>query len=324
MAVQSRGRVGLRWWVLGWFVVAAAAVAPAPEARAVTLRWKFKPGQTLRYTMDQKSVTTAKLPGGQEIKSTLSQSIEMTWAVKSVDESGRAELTQTINRIRDQVEAPVGSYTFDSKETKEPEGLIAAARVPLFKALVDAPIAFTMNPQGEPADVRLPEKVAQTLRDLGPAGAGGGALFSEDGIREMIAQASLVVPTTDLTEGKTWSRQTKNAAPIGTVIVDSTYRFDGAAAGGPRDVVRIVQTTKLEVQPPAEAAGNASPAGPKIRSQKSQGTYTFDNGAGHLVDASASEQMEVGFTVKVGLGTAAKDMELTQTSETTTTRKLVK
>jgi hypothetical protein len=314
----------VRWGLLGLLVLAISA---ATEAQAVTLRWKFKPGETLRYTMDQKSVTTAKLPGGQEIKTTLAQTIEMTWAVKSVDESGKAELTQTINRIRDQVDAPVGSYTFDSKEPKEPEGLIAAARVPLFKALLDAPIAFTMSPQGEPADIRMPDKVAQTLRDLGPAASGAGALFSEEGIREMITQASLIVPKDDLTEGKTWNRQTKNVVPpIGTVIIDSTYRYDGPASGAAADAARIALTTKVEIQPPAEAAAGANPSagGLKIRSQKSQGTYTFDSGAGHLVDANVNELIEVGATIKVGLGAAAKDMELTQSTETTTIRKLNK
>jgi hypothetical protein len=186
-----------------------------------------------------------------------------------------------------------------------------------------------MSPQGEPADIRMPDKVAQTLRDLGPAASGAGALFSEEGIREMITQASLIVPKDDLAEGKTWNRQTKNVVPpIGTVIIDSTYRYEGPAAGAAADAARIALTTKVEIQPAAEAGAgagaNTNAGGLKIRSQKSQGTYTFDSGAGHLVDASVNELIEVGATIKVGLGAAAKDMELTQSTETTTTRKLNK
>src|SRR5262249_33655580 len=83
--------------------LAVAAVILAgivgPPARGATLRWKFKPGETLRYVMDQRAVTTATLPGGEQMRTTLSQTIETTWTVKSVDPSGQAEMTQTITRI---------------------------------------------------------------------------------------------------------------------------------------------------------------------------------------------------------------------------------
>jgi hypothetical protein len=322
----------LRWGLLGLGLVVLSGIGgPAPAARGGTLRWKFKPGEMLHYTMDQKTVTIAKLPGGQEIKTTLAQTIEMTWAVKSVDPKGQAELTQTINRIRDQVDATVGSYTYDSRDAKEPEGLIAAARIPLFKALIDAPIGFTMSPQGEPGDVRIPDKVTQALRDVGPAAAGAGALFAEGGLKEMITQASLIVPQDDLSPGKTWTRQVKNVVPpLGTVVIDSTYRYDGPVPNAGPDTVKIGLATKVEIQPQAEgdagagAGANANANGLKIRSQKSQGTYTFDNAAGHILDSNLSEVIEVGATIKVGLGAAAKGMELTQTTETTTIRKLVK
>jgi hypothetical protein len=311
----------LRWGLLGLGLVFAGTGGPA--ARGETLRWKFKVGETLHYTMDQKTLTTAKLPGAQEIKTTLNQTIEMTWAVKGVDEAGTAELVQTLERIRDQVEAPVGSFTYDSKEPKEPEGLIAAARVPLFKALLGAPIAFKMSALGEPSNVRMPDKVAQALRDLGPATAGAGAMFSEEGLKEMITQASIIFPKDDVAEGKTWTRQTKNVVPpIGTMVIDATYRYEGPAPNAGPDVVKIGLVTKVEIQPGEAAEPNAS--GLKIRSQKSQGTYIFDNAAGHILDSKMSEVIEVGATLKVGQGAAAREMEINQSTETTTIRKLVK
>jgi hypothetical protein len=310
----------LRWGLLGLALVLAGTGGPV--ARGATLRWKFKPGETLHYAMDQKTVTTAKLPGGQEIKTTLNQTIEMSWAVKGVDEGGTTELVQTIDRIRDQVEAPVGSYVYDSNEPKEPEGLVAAARVPLFKALLGVPIAFKMSALGEPGGVRMPDKVAQALRDLGPAAAGAGAMFSEEGLKEMITQASLILPQDDLAEGKSWTRQTKNVIPpIGTMVIDSTYRYEGPAPDAGPNAVKIGLVTKVEIQA-AEADPNAG--GLKIRSQKSQGTYNFDNSAGHVLDSNLIEVIDVGATLKIGQGAAARDMELNQTTETTTRRKLVK
>lgn len=321
MSTLRRGSAGVVLG-LGLFLLFGTG---GPSARAATLRWKFKPGETLHYTMDQKSSTTAKLPGGQEIKTTLSQTIEMSWAVKAVDDGGNAELVQTIDRIRDQVEAQVGSFTYDSKEEKEPEGLIAAARVPLFKALLGAPISFKMSPQGEPSEVHMPEKVAQALRDLGPAAAGAGAMFSESGLKEMITQSSLLLPQDDLAEGKTWTKQTKNLVPpLGTLVIDATYRYEGPAPDAGPDAVKIGLATRIDLQPAADANDEANANALKIRSQKSQGSYTFDTTAGHVLDSSLNQVIEVGAKLKVGQGASAREMELIQSTDTTTTRKLVK
>ena len=139
----------------------------------------------------------------------------------------------------------------------------------------------------------------------------------------MISRAGLVLPEEDVTEGKTWTQQTKSGSPAGTFVLDSTYRNEGPARGAGPDAVKISLTVKAAIQP-NDAEGNAGANGIKIRSQKSQGTYTFDSAAGHILDSSLNEFIEVGASVKIGLGAAAKDMEIVQTSESTTIRKLVK
>src|SRR5262249_35886833 len=136
-----------------------------PAARGATLRWKFKAGEKLRYVMDQRAVTLAILPGGEQMRTTLSQTIEMTWTGKSVDANGQAELTQTITRIRDQLEGLVGSYTYDTKEGGEPSSLIAAPKIPVFKALLGVEVPFKMNGRGETSDVRIPDALAKTLSE---------------------------------------------------------------------------------------------------------------------------------------------------------------
>ena len=184
----------------------------------------------------------------------------MTWTVKSVDSNGQAELTQTITRIRDQVEGTVGSYTYDSKDAKEPESLIAAAKIPVFKALLGAVVPFKMSPRGELVEVRVPDTLVKALGELGPAAAGAGALFSEAGLKEMISRASLVFPEEDVAEGKTWTQQTKSASPVGTFVLDSTYRYEGPARDAGPDAVKIALTVKAEIQPD-EADGNPSANG---------------------------------------------------------------
>ena len=151
----------LRWGLLGLLVLAGPGGA---AVEAATLRWKFKPGETLRYSMDQKTVTTAKFPGGQELKNMLMQTLELSWAVKEVRDDGTAELVQTIERVVDKADGPIGKFEYDSKSGQEPQGPIAASRVPLFKAMVGAPITFKINAQGEPVGTRIFGPVPRELR----------------------------------------------------------------------------------------------------------------------------------------------------------------
>jgi hypothetical protein len=305
--------------------VVAVAGSGVP-ARGANLRWKFQPGEMLHYTLDRKTVLTDKLPGAPEIKLTWSQTFETTWTVKSVDSGGQAEVVQTIDRIRDQIESQtLGSYTYDSKDGKEPEGLIAASKVPLFKAMIGEPISFKMSPLGEPTEIRVPEKLSQTLRTLSQAAGGGAGGASEEELKEMINQATLIFPQGDLEVGKTWTRAVKNAAaPPGMPESDLTYRFDGPARDAGPNVVKIGLARAGEGAPPADANANANANAPKIKSQKTEGAYMFDPAAGHIVDFTLNETGEVATRIKVGPGAAAKEFELTRTIDSRTTRKLVK
>jgi hypothetical protein len=247
----------------------------------------------------------------------------MTWTVKSVDPSGQAELTQTITRIRDQLEGLVGSYTYDTKEGGEPSSVIAAPKIPVFKALLGAEVPFKMNARGEPTEVRIPDALAKTLGDLGPAAAAAGVLFTEDGMKEMIGRSGLVFPEGELAQGKTWTQQSRTSSPAGTLVMNATYRYEGPAPSDGPDAAKIGLQVQAKIEA-AEADPKESTGGIKIRSQKSEGTYTFDNAAGRIVRSSLKESIEVAASVKVGLGALAKEMEIIQSNESTTTRKLVK
>src|SRR3954463_15269487 len=89
-----------RWGMLGLILLGASGPS---ASRAATLQWKFQPGATLHYTMDQRTVTSLKT-GPQDVKTTMSQQIDMDWTVKKVNTDGSAELTQTVTRVHTKIE----------------------------------------------------------------------------------------------------------------------------------------------------------------------------------------------------------------------------
>jgi Family of unknown function (DUF6263) len=290
-------------------ILSTIAAGAGAEAAATTLRWKFKAGDSIRYQLVQtQSMTTrVKEPAPQEFKQAFTLTLDQVWTVKSVDASGVASMTQTIERIRTTADLPIGKVTYDSKESKD-SGSLAG---PLFKMLVGAEFAFKMDGKGEISDITLPEKILATLRsDKEPAGAQG--QFSEAGLKNMIAQMGLLLPAGPVEPGATWSRKVPiPAGPDGqTRGVEQAFTYPGPETNGGGKLEAIDLTIKFDPL-------KADPEVPvSIKTQESRGHFTFDNGAGRIETSSVTEKVELAGTI---MGQA-----INQTGESTTVLTLIK
>ena len=268
-------------------LLAGMAVAlGSPSAHGGKLRWKFKPGEKLHYQMEQKTSTTAK-SDGQESKTTMTQTINTTWQVHSVAPDGSAEMSQTIERMRVKMETPFAKFEYDSADKKEPaaekkpaESQLSAMLMPLLKAQVGAEFKYKINPMGELSDIRVP---ASLLSALNPAGGGGG-MFSEDALKDMIRESSLTFPAADMQSGQTWSSKSKMAqGPAVTVSVEKTYTYQGQE--GKTDKVAVTVKVTPEV-----AAGNQLAI--KVNSQEGKGSFLFDAEKGCVVRSTVSKKLD--------------------------------
>jgi hypothetical protein len=299
---------------LVWLVVCALAAASTtagtqPARAAETLRWKFKPGETLRYTMVQETTQGMKAMG-QDFKTSINQTIDLHWSVKNVGGDGVAELSQTIDRVRTKVEGPGNAFEYDSQEGKEPEGQIANLLTPMLKTLVGAEFSFKMNGRGQLSDIKVPQKLLESLRQAGPA-AGAGGFFSEEGMRNLISQSSLTLAEEPLEKGKTWPQQARIPVPmLGTMVLDKTYKFDGPTSQD-AGVDLILLETKVSLEPAAD-----SNVAVRITSQKGTGEYTFDPNAGRVVSSKVNDKLQMSLSVM--------GQELEQSTDTVTRMTLAK
>ena len=284
----DRARIARRVFgaMIAWTIALTLAAAPvSARAADAALRWKFTEGQTFHYQMDQKTVTQVKGPN-QDIKTTVNQVIDTTWAVLSVDKStGLGTLTQTIDRVRTKIEFPFGALDYDSKSEKTPEGLLAAAVVPKLKALVGARFKYKMSPQGELSDIEVPADLLKALKEsAGPEGNAGPGMFSEEGLKNMIHESSLVLPM-NVEKGKPWTRQTKiPSPPIGTMSEEKTYTYVGPEKEGEK----ITLDVKITLEPDPKANLDL-----KIGNQDAKGTFYFDSKAGRVVQSTVTQKTEL-------------------------------
>lgn len=303
--MRGTSRGALRWILL---VVVAFG---GSSASAATLRWKFKAGETLRYEMNQKTVTSVNAGGDEQSKETVTMITNMSWVVKSVDAEGKAELTQTIDRVRIKIESALGTFQIDSKESKSPLNPLE----PYFKALIGTPFPFKMDAQGALSDVKVPESVIQSLRELGGGAAGGNAMFTEEGLKTMITQSSIPLPKEDLAVGKTWTQQEKvPTPPLGAMTLVKTYRYQGPESVAGAELEKIGVAVVAGVEP---APGVASQV--KIASQDIKGDLAFDNVAGRIALSTLSEKIERVLSIV----NADKKVNIAQKTDTSLSMKLV-
>jgi len=287
----------------GWSLALVVAFAGS-DALGASLRWKLKVGEALRYEMTEKTITTVSTGGTEVSKVTLTQTVDLTWNVKGVDPQGAADLTHTINRVRIKIESPMLNVDFDSKDEQGPANPLRS----LFKVLVGTPFPFKMSPQGVLSDVQIPGNISKILNELGGAAGGSKNIFSEEGLKTMITQASVIMPKEEVSEGKTWTQESEiPSPPMGSLTLAKTYRYDGES---PQGVAKIGVDAKFTLKP---AVGQEVPF--TIKTQSAKGELTFDNAAGRLTVSSLNEKLE-----QVG---KIQDREFSQMTDSTVGMKLM-
>jgi hypothetical protein len=266
--------------------VVLSAIGSTAGADTV-LRWKFTAGQKREYVMVQKMAMKQEVMGRQ-IETTLTQTMEMTWEVKSVDKDGVADMVQTIDRIKLSMTAPppIGNIDLDTTKADDAAAVPAVIKpmIDLFRAISGSPFSSKITPRGELRDVKVPKKIVDAVQAAGP----GGAMFNEDSLKDMFGQSMIVFPEAAVAPGKSWTGTRKVAMQFGTSIADMTYTLDGAT--GPVQNIGIDAKVKIEPQP-------GTPFAIAVKNQEMKGSCRFDNAAGSLTASDMVQKMSMTLTI---------------------------
>jgi hypothetical protein len=282
----------------------ALALFAVPARAQTALKWKFKKGDKFGYAMEQQLVTKATF-SGQNLTATMRQSFDTSWAVNDVVD-GKADLTETIDRIRVSLDQGGQKMEYDSKDGKLPEGPAGQVFGPFFAAMGGSKMSFKMSPEGEISEVKLPEKITDVLRNS-PGGAALG-MFNEDSLKQMFTQSTLLLPAKPVSKGSTWNKEVVIENAGLKMRLNNVFTYDGPTTqNGQVDQVGVKIETKLELPQNAPQV--------MIKSQDSSGKFLFDNQKGRLNESSLVQKMEIGIMMM--------DKEYVSTTETTATMKLV-
>lgn len=218
------------------------AAASTDGAKAL-FRWKFKPGEKLVWNMDQ-SVEMSMIVGKMPITTTMDYEFSMSWAINEVSPEGDAQCSLAIDQIVMRMKIAEQEIVFNTNnKDAKPEGPLAAA-ADVFYALVGLTYDLTMTPRGEVKAVDFNDAAREKLKKLqaNPAMGQLAQMFSAEGLKQMIGQASSMFPEEEVAVGQTWeiAQEVKNPL-LGSQKTTAKMKYEGVedVEGRPLDKISV-------------------------------------------------------------------------------------
>ncbi len=272
---------------VGFITAALLAIASASAEAQTTLRYQYKEGDKLNYTMDQTQKQAISVMG-MDIETSTAMNMEMTWNVKSVKDK-KAQVSQTMDRIKMKMDSAFAAFDYDSKDGKEPEGPVGMILGPLFAAMVGAEVTVTTNEIGEVSDTKVSDKLVDALK-TNPALAQMGGAFSEEGLKNMFGQSSgLMLPKDPVKKGDTWDQKMElKMPPVGIMKMHNKFTYMGSEERGGKMLEKIDVKIDLTIAPIEDPN---QPFEIKVKSSEMKGTMYFDNKAGRLAESVLNTKM---------------------------------
>jgi len=256
------------WIGLGWLVISAAtagaddsqAAEPNAGSEKYTLRYKFQPGETIRWEVLQQARIRTTVSGTTQVAETVTKSIK-AWRVNDVEPDGTATFEHLVESV-DMRQKFSGRQEerYNSQTDKEPPPGFEAVAESIGVTLA----VVTMNPRGEILH-----------RQRNPVKA---AAQNEEG------QMTIPLPEEPIAAGHTWSFPYTLDVPLedGTfkkVKTLQTFKLRSVKTG----VATIDVATKIltPIHDPALEA--------RLIQREQDGTVRFDVDAGRML----SQQMDL-------------------------------
>ena len=281
-----------------WCLAFAVAQASACLCNAqVQMDWKLGEGTCWQVDFVQ-SIRTETQRGERRDAISMETAMEMQWVVDRVDADGSMYLSQTYKRFRLKSSTPDAEpIAYDSASPQEPaDELKPIAR--RMRPLIDMRHQIVLSRRGEIADVKRTAETESLLGDL-PAMSQWKKMLTKDGIDRVLRQSLGVMPESAVNVGDRWTSTQQVDSPLGTLSIETTYRYEGPQ----RREQRTLQHIRAVMETTATGEDAAVPLAEKLQ-PKQQAVYYFDTALGclaesHLLQTVTSEVPYAGVTISV-------------------------
>jgi hypothetical protein len=261
-------------------LVLLAAVFPRTGLCQNLLRWKLKPGETLRY--DFRQLSQSQTTGAAKPTTVaLEMSMRLAWEVNQVDPQGNFLIEQTIEKLALTMKVDeLAPLVYDSsaraaasgpgKEIAESAG-----------ALVGGKCGVKLSDRG----VVLAVEPSASLRKI-LEGKTASELFTPEGISRIVSHASIALPEKAAEPGFNWEVVQELPSPVGTLHLTHRYQYAGMEPRDGRNQAKILAKTGIELAPLKTADQPAS-----LRESDQTATYWFDVSLGRFAASDVQQRL---------------------------------
>jgi len=206
---------------LSMFIVLAwTSMAFAQEQ----LAWRFTPGESLNYVVQQSMTMTMDVAGKQQTIE-MKQAMDMQWKIADVDSaSGDVNMAQTVERMRmNSKGGPIGAIDYDSASEDAPTTPYGRALADVFKKLIGQEFGVHMKSTGKIDEVTVPASLVASLKQSGAAGN----TLDEATLKQLMTQSAITLPEKPIQQNDSWDSVQQVEMAFGTVNVKSRLTYQG-------------------------------------------------------------------------------------------------
>jgi hypothetical protein len=273
---------------IGLLIAVLAGGGGAAQAQT-KLAYHFKEGEKFTYGREEKATLRMNV-SGKITNFQIMRKLDISWHVTAVDKDGKARIEQKMDRVRFSLDTAKGKMTFDSRDPKASEGAIGQTIGPLLKALAEAQISLSVDGRGQMSELTLPESFLKALKKLPANLPGVNEMFSEENLKEMLADSVLLLPGEALQKGTSWTEKRVATFPQGKKTVTIVYTYEGDLKRGDQTLHEVSFKTSFTFQPAKDSPIN-------LKHKDGKGTVLFDSTAGRLVEKSFTQVRDEDFTI---------------------------
>ena len=246
----------------------------------IELAWKFEAGTGLVYRLSTDVET--ELPEGM---GTLTVEMDFTvhWYVLEVDSAGDATVRVTVERVRMNVDGPMGTMSADSANEARSGSSLGAIR-----AIAGIRYSVVLDPHGTIVRIFGVEEAREMLRKTADPSiqAMVGQLLSEETLRQW-AQGGQKLPEGPVGVGFAWETTDEvSASPFGSMTVVSSHEVESVDG----DIAVIGSAANLS---PNSFPSAMSGIPVRVGQMVSASTSRFDTRRGLLVDSRSTTTVQV-------------------------------
>ncbi|MCE9594873.1 MAG: hypothetical protein K8S98_11850 [Planctomycetes bacterium] len=287
-------------------------VALAANDDQVTLRWKLKQGDSLRYRMTQDQSTESEMMGEKETHS----GFVLRESVTAVAADGVA--TVGVKYEAAKLESTgMGAMSYDSTRTGDAAKKNDPKLAKIFEPMLQAQLSMKLEPTGRVVEIKgmqemfeksfgaaasdNPMDVASIMKDA----------FNEDAIKRLVEIN--VFPAEPIAPGKKWNRAATQKLPMmGNLQFDFENTFVGVEEHAGVRCAKIQLGGKMTLEPVAD---KRMPMNVSMDSTSISGTMFFDLDKGRLVELETNTEMDMHLSAG-GEASAGMKMDMTMSGTT--------